>query len=1051
MQFSFAQEKTVTGTVTDGNRLPLPAANIKGAKGSVAADVDGKFSINAKPGDVLVVTYQGYETKSITVGAANSYKVSLKENAKVLEDLVIGAMGIKRTRNEVTSAQKQIGGKELTQANNPNAIQALTAKVSGLQINTISNGVAPETRILLRGIRSVSGDNSALVVIDNSIATAEVLAQLPPEVIESVNVIKGAQGAALYGAQGVNGVIIVTTKKGSNKEKFIFGFNTSIDFENVSFVPKRQMDYGQGWGNGYQFQFPDAADPRNGNTQFSPYENGAWGPAFNDPTWAGTTVPVGLPQADGHFLTTKWEPIKDNIKKFFKTGVVLQNSFNFNVGGPDSYAFLSINRQNTDFVVQDDKLVKNSFTFKAGKKIGKFRIDGNVSYISQSTSETDPNLYDALLQTATNIPVELFNNSSNEHHWTAYSTNPYWTINHSRNNNASNIINGTLFLDYEFNKHIDVSYNANLNLVTREGQSYNDGWNNLNYTYNFAPYTDFGTQTPTIGALGAQPVDSYYYDSVSTTRNFYGDLLFNFKYNLSKDFKLKFNIGNNTQDAYYKVVSEGGTGLDVPGFYHISNVLNPANPTTLRGLGYNNAISRYRILAGFANFDLSYKDYLFLNATSRVEQKSTITKSYFYPSVGVSFIPTKAIEALNDNKVLNYAKINASYTVVGNASITAPYATNELTKIPQGFPFGNISALAYNNNPTNPNIKPEYVTTKEIGAQFGFFKDRLTLEGSYYVADTKDLITNVSTSSFSGATTSLDNVGSLQNKGYEIDLGFTPVKTNSFKWDVKANYSTYKTIVTSLASGATSVALQQNSQVGIFAEVGEQFPLIKGTAFVRDANGNVVVDANGLPQQTSTFQKLGKGAPDYTIGLSNSFEYKGFKFTAVADLRVGASAYSFAKNILLFAGGDLDTAGFDRSQGYVFPGVTTTGAPNTTAAIAASPSGVTNYFTTTHRNIAEANVIDASALKIRELSLSYTLPKKLISSAGIESLKFGVNARNPFVFLADGSLLKARHGLANNGYGDPEASNTTGNAQGIMNVGQYPTTKTYGFSINVTF
>ena len=241
MQFSFAQEKTVTGTVTDGNRLPLPAANIKGAKGSVAADVDGKFSINAKPGDVLVVTYQGYETKSITVGAANSYKVSLKENAKVLEDLVMGPMGIKRTRNEVTSAQKQIGGKELTQANNPNAIQALTAKVSGLQINTISNGVAPETRILLRGIRSVSGDNSALVVIDNSIATAEVLAQLPPEVIESVNVIKGAQGAALYGAQGVNGVIIVTTKKGSNKEKFTFGFNTSIDFENVQLELKHQI------------------------------------------------------------------------------------------------------------------------------------------------------------------------------------------------------------------------------------------------------------------------------------------------------------------------------------------------------------------------------------------------------------------------------------------------------------------------------------------------------------------------------------------------------------------------------------------------------------------------------------------------------------------------------------------------------------------------------------------------------------------------------------------------------------------------------------------
>ena len=220
-----------------------------------------------------------------------------------------------------------------------------------------------------------------------------------------------------------------------------------------------------------------------------------------------------------------------------------------------------------------------------------------------------------------------------------------------------------------------------------------------------------------------------------------------------------------------------------------------------------------------------------------------------------------------------------------------------------------------------------------------------------------------------------------------------------------------------------------------------------------DANGNIIVDGNGTPRRTSTFEKLGKGVPDYIIGLTNSFEYKGFRLSAVADFRTGASTYSFAKNLLLFTGGDLDTAGFDRTQGYVVPGsVTATGAVNTVpAANNASTAGVLNYFTTTHRAVGEANVVDAAALKIRELSLSYSLPKKLIGRAGLETFRVGVNARNPFVFLADGKLIKAKNGLENHSYGDPEASNTNGNAQGIMNIGQYPTTRTLGFTVNLTF
>jgi TonB-linked SusC/RagA family outer membrane protein len=1061
MQFSFAQEKTVTGTITDG-KLPLPGANvvIKGTAKGVSADMDGKFSIKSKAGDVLVVSFTGYDNKNITVGVANSYKVALSESATILNEVIVGAMGIKRTKDATVSAQKQISNKELTQAANPNAIQALAGKVSGAIVSTISNGVNSENKIVLRGSRTVTGDNQALIVIDNAISSTAVLSQLPPDIIESVNVIKGSQGAALYGAQGVNGAIIVTTKKGSKKDKFTFGITSAIDFENVNFVPKTQNSYGQGWATDPNFTGPNLP----ANSGFVPWENGSWGPSFDNPNMP-STVPVGLPQADGNFLFTEWKPIKDNIKQFFTTGIILQNGFSFNVGGPDSYAYLSVNRQNSDFVVDKDKLVRNSFIFNAGKRVGKFNISGNFSYITQRTSQTDSDLMDELVQTASNVPVSRFNNPAIENHWTIYAYSPRWIIENKRYSNRSNTFTGVLRLEQEINKNISISNTANLLMRSTDAQNYSNGWDNIHQGYNLGAYQYGGSSTVdwTDDLGGGTALASEYFANQSSTRNIYNDFIVNFNYDLNKDVNLKLNVGNNIQDNMFRVNSQGGVNLDVPGFYHINNVLSPANPSTL-----DNRLRRSRQVAFFANLDVALKDYLFLNATWRsFEQYSAVPKPYNYPSVGVSFIPTKAFESLKGNKVLNYAKINTSYSRVGNVTSVRPYDINEVATIPVGFPFGNLASYQFNSAPTDPNIKPEFVNTYEIGAQFGFFNNRITLEGSVYNQETVDLISFVTKDRATGTRTELGNIGNLQNRGFEIDLGLTPIKTNSFRWDINANYSQFKTKVTKLAEGNTSVNIYQpTTTVGIFAEVGEEFPLIKGTYFERDSNGNIIVDAAGSPLRSSTFKKLGKGVPDFIVGLTNSFEYKGLKFTAVADLRMGASAYSAAKNLLFFTGGDLDTAGFDRSQGYVVPGsVTATGAVNTVpVANAATYAGVLNYFTTGHRAVGETSIIDASVLKIRELSLSYALPKKALEKTGIESVRFGVNARNPFVFLADGKLIKPKNGSANNNYGDPESSATAANvdafnqfrginsnASGIMNIGQYPTTSTYGFTFNITF
>jgi TonB-linked SusC/RagA family outer membrane protein len=1053
MQFSFAQEKTVTGTVSD-NSGPLPGANVvvQGSKTGTQTDVDGKFSIKAKAGDVLVFSFVGMADASAKVGASNTVNVKMQDGVN-LEEVIVGAMGIKRTKDATVSAQKQIGAAELTQANNPNAVAALTGKVSGLTISSLANGVSPTLKIVLRGSRSITGNNEALVVIDNVISTASILQLLPPDVIENVNVIKGAQGAALYGAQGVNGVIIVTTKKGSKAEKFTVGLNSSVDYESVNFVAQRQDQYGQGWTNDPGWNFPNLAngnpDPRNGSG-FVAIENGSWGPAFTDPRFVGQQVPVGLPQANGQFFMTDWKPIKDNIKDFYQTGVTTQNGFDVNVGGLNSYVTLGVNKRSSGYVVDGDQLARTSFNLRAGKSLGKFKIDGTVNYATQTTSQTNSDLLDDLLQVAINIPVSRFANSGNEGHWTVYAQNPYWMTKANRNDNRTDFFNGSVALAYEINNHISANYTANVQLSATNAQSHADGWFNENYEVNLAPYDYYGAIHP-LADLGQLNSASSFSANQSYTSNIYSDLIFNFDYDLSKDLNLKFNVGNNIQDRTFRVTTQGGDNLDVPGFYHITNVLNPYNPSSL-----DNRLVQTRRVAGFLNADFDFKNYLFLNATSRLEQFSAVKSSYFYPSVGASFIPTKAFDGLK-NEVLNYLKVNASWTKVGNTTAVGAYQTNDLVVLASGFPFGSLGSLAYNSAPTDPNIRPEFVTTTEFGAQIGLFNDKINLEASYYVAKTSDLITRATASSASGNSSLLTNIGDLENKGFEIDLGFSPVKTKNFKWDVKTNYSTAKTKIIALAAGATSVNLLSNSEVGVFAEVGEEFPLIKGTAFVRSPDGRIVVNADGTPQKTSTFQKLGKGTPDYVLGFTNSFDYKGLKLTIVGDYRTGASAYSEAKRLLLFTGGDLETVGFDRTQGYVVPNsvqynaTTNTYTANTTPGLGANYASTLNFFTTTWRTTGEANMVDAAALKIREIALSYALPKEITSKLGLSTFKLGINARNPFVFLADGSFLSPKNGGANNGYFDPEASFSGGNAQGYSNIGQYPTTRTFGASINLTF
>lgn len=1051
----FAQDKIVTGKVIDRDGISVSDALVRSSNGNeVFTDKDGLFSIESAIGDQITIEALGLPIQILTVTNTNYYLVTIRTVSELsfgeqiqLNPVVITALGIKKTSDAVTNAQKIVGSAELNQASSSTAIQSLIGKVSGLNITTTNNSVDSNYRIVLRGARSITSSNQALVVIDNVISSIGVLQQFPPEAIDNINVIKGLQGAALYGEQGVNGVIIVTTKRGNKADKLQFTFTSSIDVSEVFMLPKIQKRYGKGVED-------DGWDNVDYNgTNYIPWENMSWGPAFSDPRIGGRSVPSGLPQKNGEFIYEEYSPIKNHYKNFFKNGTLLQNGFTISAGGSDAYTFFSLNRTENNFVIMNDKLTQNSFLFKAGKKINKFRIDGDVNYINKTVTNTNSNLYQDAIQTPSNNNVRKYRNSGMEGYLTAYATNPYWIIENERYDSRSDYFSGIISLEYELNSNVNITYRGNLATRSANNERHSND-SDYSQVYDMPGTAIHGNN---FGQLGTGDISSWYYSSTSKERKYYGDLMINFDYDLSDHINLKANLGNNIQDSNYTIKTVGGKSLRTPGWYNVQNVLKPDLYSSL-----DNSVSNFRKVAWFANIDLSYQNFLFLNGTYRMEQNSVLSrkdietnkftnKPYHYYSGGVSFLPNKAFD-LSSSDILSYSKIAMSYTRVGNSAI-APYVIDETGVFPTGYPFGNLSSYIQNISPTSTYLKNEFMSTIDINMMLGFFKNRVNVEGSVYQTETDKLITHSTTSSASGLARLQDNVGKMRLRGIEIDMNVTPIKSTAFTWDFKAAFSSSRSKVVELADGTNEVALlsYSNPGVGIFAIKGENFPMIKGTKFQRDDQNRIIVDARGNPITTTTFEVLGKATPDYVLDFSTSFRFKNFKLVAVMDYRHGGKFISFTKHLLAFTGGLPETGDFDRSQGYIVPNsvqnVGTKENPiyiTNTKSVGDSPdySGVMNYFSSnSYRSVGENLLVDGTAFKMREIALNYDLPASLLNSSFIHSLTIGAYARNPFFIYAKD----------NKNYADPETASTSGNATGIALNTQYPSIRSFGFNLKAAF
>ena len=994
----FAQAKSVTGTIIDEGGVPLAGVSVleKGTTNGTQSDFDGNYQINIKEGATLVFSYVGMIPQEVVV-TSSKINITMKDDVRELETVVVTALGIKRKPDEITTASQVVKSDELNQAKATNAAVGLVGKVSGLQINTINNGVNPSTRIQLRGFRSITGNNEALIVINGVISTSGALAELNPEIIESINVIKGSNGAALYGSQGSNGVIIVTTKKGTKElNKFNITLNSTVTFEEVSMLPKLQNRFGQGYQGAQDFT-----------------ENTSWGPELD-----GSLQPTGLQQT-----LMPYSFIKDNYKPFFNTGTTKLNSVAISSGNENGYVNFSIGNQETDGIIPTDSFKKNNFYFNGGMSNDKWSLSANVRYTTshQNTAGgVEGSVYNSLTQVPVNVPVQAFSNPDNATHWTYWELSPYWRLKNERVDSKGQTIEGVGEIGYKINKNIDATYRASFRTTSFNGYSFFNGYE-AEVVYWDSPF-DY--------------VSSYSVSN-SNSRRIYSDFLLNFNYMLNNDISFKANVGNNITNIESNATSIRGERLVVPGLYNISNITGNAIPTDFK--------SQQRGYAFFANVDLGYKNFLFLNLTARNDWTSVLSKknnSFFYPSAGVSFIPTKAFDNFGGD-ILTYAKISASIVKVGNA-IVGPYDVNDrfLSGASAGFPYSTINSFVQNLEITDENLVNENNISKEINANLEFFKRRITFDASYYTSKNTNQILQTSPSTSSGANTATINVGETTSTGLELDLGLTPVKTDNITWDLRLGYSAPKTTVDKVTEISTQAAVGDYlGTAGIAAIAGEQFPMIVGTGYLRDDNGNVIIDAaTGDPLKANNV-KLGKTTPDYILGLSTSLRYKNFKLSGVFDYRTGHVFYAGVKDALIQNGTDISTAQGGRLP-FVFPNSVIETSPGVyTENTNVTTSGGQDYYTGIYREIDENFVLDATAFKCREIALTYTFSQDFLKKVGLNGLSVGLNARNVFMILPK----------ENRNYTDPEFSFTTGNNVGLSTGNQAPPTRTYGFNINLTF
>lgn len=1042
MQFSFAQEKIVSGIVTELG-IPLPWVNVfvKGMNQGVQTDSDGKYAIKASVGQVLEFTLLGMKTSTVTVGASNSINVVMIADTQELETVVVTAMGITRSSKSIIYAVQEVKSADLNKGANNSLAGALQGKLAGVQIIPSSGAPGASSQIIIRGVRSFTGNNTPLYVINsmpiastpdfstgNSTSGADSAnraVDIDPNNIESITVLKGQAASALYGMRASNGVIMITTKSGKSLAKdgnpvITYSINTS--FESISKKPSMQNEYAQG------------ADGK-----FDPYSTQSWGPKIselpNDSMYGGNVPNAnngGILRPGMYYVPQRvisgldpWVIPKtyNNIDDYFKIGHTINHSINIAQATEKTNYSFGVGTASQKGIMLETSM--DRYTVKAvvnTKLNNEWKTGFSVNYvqtkIDKSSSAGDsplpgvfaaPRSYDVKgngFASKINPYQQVFfrNNTFN---------NPYWAAKYNEFNEKTNRFYGNGNIQYasvisaDGNKKLTFKYQVGLDSYTTNYRDIFEFGNEHDYDKGDASSVNlYGITTDVINSL----------------------FIVNYNMNITENWIFDVLVGNEYNHENRKKYNDVGLGLNFGGWPTIANTRTVSSEELRRQL---------RTVGFFGNAALSYKNMLFLSGTVRKDIISNMprrNRSFVYPSVSLGFILTE-LEELKDDLVLSFVKLRSSFAEIGQAGdylgnyFTRPnYSGGFFTNIPLQYPLGEVSAFIPNSIVYDPNLKPQNTRSYEFGFDLKFFNNRIGLDYTYSRQNVLDQIFGIPLAGSTGAVSYLTNGGKLRTDAHEVILFVNPVKTENFEWSFNINFSKIDSYVDELASGVDNIRLGGFVTPQIRASVGDRYPVIYGTSFVRDAKNNILVDKKGLPV-LGREKALGEVAPKFMLGSSTQFTYKRWFLGATFDWKNGGKIYSGTNNLLSFYGVDSRTV--DRNSEYIFPGVKQDGTPNDIAVTRAARQALESRL----QMITENNVYDASFLKLREISIAFTFPK-LVDE--LVDLRISFFARNILIWSKMPNL-------------DPEASQGNNNMGGGFEQWSIPQVKSIGLALNVTF
>ncbi len=1037
--------QSVKGTVTDANTgegLEGAAVVVKGTTIGALTDNDGNYSLRLPDGATeLIFNFVGYKTIEESINGRSTINVSMSEDFLQIDEVVVTAIGLEANKKAVGYSVQNVNAQDIVDARETNIVNALSSKVAGVTVVSSSGSPGASSNIRIRGSVSINGSNSPLFVIDgvpidNSESGNDVdgvdqsnrAIDINPNDIESLTVLKGPAATALYGLRAANGAVIITTKSGQKGAPKVT-FSASYTADQYNKMPERQNTYAQGQ--------PIGGVP----TYRSPYtyEGFSWGPALANLEFDGADDNIFdqngnlVPKGTGNGKAG----IGYDAYDFFVTGNTVDLNASVSGGTDNMTYYVSAGKLSSNGIVPNSTFDRNSFRTRIQAQLtSKLSMGVAANYINSGGSriQRGSNLQGVMLGLMRNTPsfdlgngkigqegaddVNTYVNpdgTQRSYRWGVYD-NPYWTVNKNPFHDDVNRLIGYMSARYDFTDWLSLSYKLGVDQYTDERNGafdINPGWST--------------------GSV---------YFSTRTSRDLNSDLLLQINKNITEDLNFNATFGQNYYGYVVTTKSTTGNTLAAPDFYHISNAVDVTSAET---------ISRKEIVGLLGSVNLSYKDYLFLNVSARNDWSSALpaeNNSFFAPAFSLGFVFTEAL-GMQDNKILPYGKLRASWGQVGLDApiyVTSSYyngAFNGGDGFINGLTYPAFGTAAFERSTQlgNANLVAELTTTTEFGAELKFLNNRVGIDVTYYSSSSANQIIALQLPPSTGFSSFVDNAGTITNKGWEVILNLSPVRSRDFRWDIDVNFTKYTNTVEELAPGIENIFLAGFTSTSSRVIAGQPYGAIYGNKFLEDEDGNTIIGANGWPVQDPSVGFLGDPNPDWLAGIRNSFTFKGFRLSALLDIRQGGEMWCGTCGIIDYFGTSQVSVDERENPMYTFPGVLADGTTNTQEVNLADPAaGLGSYYRVRYGfgGIGGMSIYETSWVRLRELTLNYTIPSSALESLPFSAASITLSGRNLW-------LSTKYPGI------DPE-TNLTGSSNGIgLDYFNMPNTKSYGASINLTF